>query len=549
MNTSAWSPLRQPLFRALWIASVASYLGTAMHDLAAGWLMASLTTSTVLVALMQTASSLPIFLVALPAGALADLVDRRRLLLLTQGWMLLAAVALSGLTLAHLTTDWSLLVLTFLLGLGGAMNAPAWQATTPELVSRSELPAAVALGGVGFNLARTFGPAVGGLIVAAVGPGAAFLVNAASFLGVMFVLYRWNRQSADSTLPGERLTEAMRAGRRYVRHSPALHAVLVRTAVFVLGASAMWALLPVIGRHELQLSALGYGGMTGCFGLGAVASATLLPRVRNVLSIDYLVAGATVLFAVFLVILAATRSLFAVYPAMAVGGVAWMSQMSTLNVAAQTSVPAWVRARALAIYLLVFQGGLAVGSVLWGAIAARVGVQWALQFAAIILMLGLASSRYYRLAEEDIDFEPSQHWPDPLVENEPHPAHGPVLVTVEYQVEPEDQPHFARVMQEVGRMRRRDGAFRWGLFSDVVDPKRCVETFVVESWAEHLRQHQRVTVADKEIEDRAWEFHRGAAPPLVSHLISTYATAPEDAAEDAAFAKTNAPAHAGPDET
>ncbi len=524
MHTSAWSPLRQPLFRALWIASVASNLGTAMHDLAAGWLMASLSTSTIMIALMQTASSLPIFLVALPAGALADLVDRRRLLLLTQGWMLIAATLLGVLTVAHLTTAPLLLGLTFLLGLGGALNAPAWQATTSELVPRPELPAAIALGGMGFNLARTFGPAVGGLIVAAAGSGAVFLANATSFLGVLFVLYRWKREPAQDDSPDTALSEAMRAGRRYVRHSPALRAVLVRTGVFVLGGSAMWALLPIIGRHELKLSALGYGGLMGCFGLGAVAAATMLPRLRSMMPMDALVGGATILSAAFVLTLAWAQQVIVVYAAMAVGGASWMSLMSTLNVAAQTSVPAWVRARALSIYLLVFQGGLAIGSVLWGTVAARLGVHWALSCAALSLMLGLAAIPRFRLgASTNLDFSPSQHWPEPLLESEPAPADGPVLITVEYQIEPEQLARFAQVMREVGQIRRRDGAYRWGLFHDVAQAGRCVETFVVESWAEHLRQHQRVTVADKAVEEQAYAFHQGAAPPHVAHLISAYA--------------------------
>lgn len=533
MNSSAWSPLRQPLFRALWIASVASNLGTAMHDIAAGWLMTSLSTSTIMVSLMQTASSLPIFLVALPAGALADLVDRRRLLLITQGWMLITATLLGILTVAYQThllalsqpvMAWLLLGLTFLLGLGGAINAPAWQATTSDLVPRADVPAAVAMGGIGFNLARTFGPALGGLIVAAAGSGAVFLVNAASFVGVMFVLFRWRGSATENSGPEEHLREAMRSGRRYVRHSPALHAVLVRTAVFVLGGSAMWALLPIVGRRELHLSALGYGGLMGCFGLGAVLSATLLPIARKSLSLDSLLVAATVVFAFFVLVLALSSRGFLVYPAMAVGGASWMSLMSSFNVAAQTAVPAWVRARALSIYLLVFQGGLAIGSVVWGTIASHIGVHEALVCAAGALLLGLIAVPRFGLGEvEDFDFTPSQHWAEPDVESEPHPDDGPVLISVEYEIEPQDLARFALTMREVETIRRRDGAYRWNLYRDAALPRRCVEVFLVESWAEHLRQHQRVTVGDRAIEERATTFHRGEEPPQVRHFIAAYA--------------------------
>src|SRR2546428_5036653 len=366
ISASAWSPLRQSLFRALWIASVTSNIGTWMHEVGAGWLMTSLTQSPLMVALMQTATSLPIFLLALPAGALADLVDRRRMLLFTQGWMLTAAALLGALTLLDLTTPWVLLMLTFVLGAGAAMNAPAWQATAPELVSRAELPAAVALTGMGLNLARAVGPALGGAVVAAAGPGAVFLLNAISFLSVMLVLYRWRRTTEDGPAPAEQVTSAIRAGIRYTRHAPALRAVLVRTGLFVLFASALWALLPVLARHEMGLNSIGYGILFGCLGTGAVAGAILLPAMRSRLSTDALVAGATISFAAVTVAMAQVRDFGLLCVVMVAGGVAWITLMASFNVATQMAVPSWVRARALALYLLMFQGGMAAGSVFWG---------------------------------------------------------------------------------------------------------------------------------------------------------------------------------------
>jgi len=521
---SAWTPLRHAVFRSIWIASVASNVGSTMHDVGAAWLMASLTSSAIMISLMQTASSLPIFLVALPAGALADLIDRRRLLLVTQGWMLVTAAALGILTLLHLVTPWVLLVLTFVLGVAGAMNNPAWQAMTPELVPPAELAPAVALNGVGFNLARAIGPALGGLIVGATGGSwAVFLLNAISFLGIMVVLYLWRRKPRDSEAPTERMLGAIRAGSRYVRHSPALHVVLVRTGVFILCGSGMWGLLPFLAKHELQLSAAGYGGLLACFGIGAVTGANILPIVRHRISIDRLVAGACVLFAIVSVALAYIRVFLAVCPVMFIAGGTWMTLMSTLNVSAQIAVPAWVRARALSIYLLVFQGGLAIGSVIWGAMAERFGIRVALDGAAIGLIVGLAVVPRFRLGiAEGLDMTPSAHWEDPLVENEPALEHGPVLVLVEYRINPEQANDFAEVMREVRTIRRRDGAIRWGLFHDVADPSRCIETFVVESWAEHLRQHERATMADQEAEARARGFHVGESPPIVSHLVSSY---------------------------
>ena len=363
-----------------------------MQSVGAAWLMTSLTPSPLLVALMQTATSLPIFLLGLPAGALADVVDRRKLLLVTEAWMLLVALALGVLTLAGLMSAWILLALTFLLGLGAALDAPAWQAIIPELVERQELPAAVALNATGFNVARAVGPALGGLVVAAAGPAAVFLLNAASFLGVLVAIYRWRRAQVPSDAPPEDMLGATAAGLRYVRHAPALQAVLVRIGVFILGASALWALLPVVARHELGLDATGYGIILGSLGLGAVGGALLLPRLRRALPVDRLTAAATLVFAGATLALAYLRFVPLLVVCMMAGGMAWLAMMSSLTVAAQTASPAWVRARALGIYLLVFQGLMAVGSFGWGVLAEQFGNGTALSVAALALVGGLAAT-------------------------------------------------------------------------------------------------------------------------------------------------------------
>jgi MFS family permease len=517
---SAWSPLREPLFRALWIAAVVSNIGTWMQNVGAAWLMTSLAPSPTMVALVQAATSLPVVLVALPAGALADIVDRRALLLTTQGWMLFAASVLGVLTLLGATTAWVLLTLTFALGLGAALNAPAWQAIIPEVVNRSQLRPAVTLNGVGYNVARAVGPALGGLVVAVAGAGAAFVLNALSFVGVMVVLCRWRRRAGDRQLPAEDVRGAMRAGLRYVRFAPGLRAVLIRTAVFILGGSALWALLPLVAREELGLDATGYGVLLGCLGVGAVIGAALMPRIQQKFSTDGLLVGAVFLFALATGAPAYTRNFGLISFMMLIGGVAWMATMSTFNVGAQVTVPGWVRARALALYGLMFQGGTAFGSAVWGMVAERMSVPQALLWAALTLIAGLGAMIPYRLKlDDDINLTPSLHWPEPKALKPPPPDAGPVLVIVEYLIDAARAQDFIAAMRAVKELRRRDGAYRWGLFNDPENPKRFVETFVVETWAEHMRQHERVTIADREIEDAARAFHIGKSPPVVSHLV------------------------------
>jgi MFS family permease len=519
-DTSPWSPLRRALFRSLWIATVVSNIGTWMHTVGVAWLMTELTPSPLLVALMQTAVSLPIFFLGLPAGALADIVDRRKLLLATEGWMLLVALVLGILTLTGTMSAWVLLALTFLLGLGTALDAPAWQAIIPELVEREELPAAVALSATGFNIARAIGPAIGGLIVAAAGPQAVFFLNAVSFLAVSLVIFRWRRDQVPSVAPPEEMLGATAAGMRYVRHAPALQAVLVRTGVFILGASALWALLPVMVRQELGLEATGYGIILGSLGLGGVICALLLPRLRRSLSVDGLTVAATVVFAGTTLALATLRLVPLLLLCMMAGGMAWLAIMSSLTVAAQTAVPAWVRARALGIYLLVFQGLMAAGSFGWGALAEQFGSGTALFVAASVLVGGLAVTRRWPLRViEGLDLMPSYHWPDPELAIMPDPKAGPVLITVEYRVPAERTGEFIQAMEAMRRFRHKDGAVRWGVFRDLADPDRYLETFLVPTWAEHMRQHARVTMEDQATEAYAFSFLQPDVAPVACHLI------------------------------
>jgi len=400
---SPWAPLREPLFRSLWVAAVISYTGTWMQNVGAGWLMTQLTMSPLMVSLVQAASTLPVFLVILPAGALADMVDRRRLLLITQGWMVAAAGALGVMSLTSCITPWVLLLLTFLLGLGAVMNDPAWQAITPEIVSPRQLAPAVALNSVGFNMARAVGPALGGLTIALAGSGVAFLLNAASFFGVIFFLYRWKRPTFERVENG-RVHEAILAGLRYARSAPLVRCVLIRTGAFSLGASSLLALLPLVARPH---GASGYGLLLGSFGLGALAGAAILPQMRNRLSVDGVVAVAIVIFAAMTFAAGAVQNFAWLSLVLFVSGTAWIGILACLNVAAQTMSPSFLRARTLSTYLLVLQGGMALGSAFWGAVATWVGVPNALLWSAGALVAGLLAVRRYRLTSQELELAPA----------------------------------------------------------------------------------------------------------------------------------------------
>ena len=400
---SPWAPLREPLFRSLWAAALISYTGTWMRNVGAGWLMTQLTTSPLMVSLVQAASTLPVFLVIIPAGALADMVDRRRFLLITQSWMSVAAALLGIFTLLEHITPWTLLFFTFVLGLGAVMNDPAWQAITPEVISPERHAPAVALNSVGFNVARAVGPAIGGLVIAAAGAGVDFLINAVCFLGVIFFLYRWKRPHFEALETG-RVRDAMMTGLRYARGAPVVRCVLIRTAAFSIGASALLALLPIVARPH---GATGYGLLLGSFGLGALAGGAVLPRMKSRLSVDGVVAFAIVVFAGMIFATGRVQSFGWLSLILFISGTAWIGILACLNVAAQTMSPPHLRARALSVYILVLQGGMAGGSALWGAVANRLGVPTALMCSAAALVVGLVAVRRYRLNGYEVEFAPA----------------------------------------------------------------------------------------------------------------------------------------------
>jgi MFS family permease len=521
-ESSAWSPLRHRTFAILWGASLLSNIGTWMHDVGAGWLMTSLSPSPLMVSLVQAATSLPVFLLALPAGALADIVDRRRALLFITACMALVALALGLVVLGGRVTAPALLAFTFAMGVGAAMMAPAWQSVAPQVVPRAELPAAVALNSVCINISRAIGPALGGAIIATAGIAWPFLLNAVSFIAVIAALLWWRPPAKPrGQLPAERIVAAMRTGLRYARSSPPLRATLARAIAFFIFCSAYWALLPLVARQRLDGDAQLYGLLVTCVGIGAVGGALLLPRIRSRVGVDRLVALGTLGTAVTLLIFAFTSSSMLALAASLLAGASWIAVLSSLNVSAQMSLPDWVRARGLSVYNAVFFGSMTLGSVLWGQLANRLGIPVALAVAAVGAVLGIVVTRNRHLqAGAQLDLAPSSHWPQPLVAADVAPDAGPVMVTVRYRIDPARSQEFRMAMDEVARERRRNGAFAWGLYQDAADPAMFLEYFLEESWLEHLRHHDRVTQADRDQQARAHEFHVGETPPSVSHYLA-----------------------------
>ncbi|HEX8425385.1 MFS transporter [Hymenobacter sp.] len=524
---SPMAPLRIPFFRMLWIASFVSNIGTWMQNVGAVGLMTDLTTSPVLVALLQTASALPVFLLSLPAGALADLVDRRRMLLLTQSWMAGVALVLAAVTLMGFTTPWLLLLLTFLLGLGGALNNPVWQTVTPELVPREQLPQALALNSVSFNLARSFGPALGGLLIGSFSAGAAFLLNGLSFLATIYMVWRWKREpQATSTLAAERVLAAIRGGIRYARFAPQVQNILVRGVSFTFGASALLALMPAVVARRLLLPTSFYSVLLSCMGAGAVLGALLLPYLNRYFTINWRVTLATAAFAVGLLGLAFVDSQVVLSALLVLVGLAWMLVLNSFSVGVQTVVPRWVQARTISLYLLTIQGGMALGSVVWGSVASHWGLPVALTGAAI--WLGISTLLVLRFSlinnTEKLDFTPARQRPDLVLTQEPAPSAGPIIITTTYRVDPADRPAFAALMEQLSRIRRREGAIRVGLYTDLADPTRLVEYFMVESWEEYEQLHDRgVSHEEADVKNLARQLHQGPDKPVVARLLAEHA--------------------------
>jgi MFS family permease len=521
LSGSALAPLRHRVFAVLWTATIVGNVGTWMRDVASGWLMTSLAPSPVMVALVQAAGTLPIFLLSLPAGALADLLDRRRLLIWVQMLLGTVSLILAALTLLGVRTPWLLIALVFAGGIGAALAAPAWQSSVPEMVPRADLSAAVALNSMGINVSRAIGPALGGFILATLGVAATYLADAFSYLIVIAALLWWHRQAPAVEGPRETLPGAMRAGLRYAANSTTLRRVLLRSAVFVVFGAAHWALLPLLARQVLGGGPELYGVMLAAIGAGAVGGALALPWLRRQ------VGGAEGLMLAGALGSAAAQAGLAVIPSEAaavvlclLAGVSWIAVLTTINTTAQSVLPNWVRARGLALYLTVFAGGMTLGSLAWGQVAAFIGVPTALLLAAALGTGTAIAIRALPLPAGAESLDPSRHWADPESVMPLEPDRGPVAIQIAYRVAPDRQGAFLAAIAPLGATRRRDGALAWGVFVDTEAADRVTEWFMVASWAEHMRQHHRVTVADQALQARVTALHEGTQPPRVTHLVA-----------------------------
>jgi MFS family permease len=517
---SPFAPFRQTTFAVLWVATVLGNTGSFMRDVASAWLVTDLSSEPAAVAMIQAASTIPVFLLAIPAGVLSDILDRRKLLITMQ--LVLASVSATLMLLSHTgaLTVGSLVGLTFVGGVGAALVGPTWQSIVPELVPRQDLKNAVALNSLGFNIARSIGPAAGGLLLAALGAAVAYSADIVSDLIVISALVWWRRApTADDEL-SEHFFGAFRAGLRFVRSSHELHVVLMRAAIFFAFSSALWALLPLVARQLLGGNAGFYGVLLGAVGAGAILGALVLPQLRLRFDADGLLLGAAIIVAIAMAVLAlAPPRWLAVAILLGLGG-AWIVALTTLNGAAQAILPNWVRGRGLAVYLMIVNGALAGGSLGWGIVAGALSLPATLLVSACGLFVVAIVLHRIKLPAGEADLKPSNYWPEPLTADPVEHDRGPVLVLIEYRIARDDRPKFFECLKRLSQARRRDGAYGWGITEDAADSERIVEWFMVESWAEHLRQHHRLSNADADIQRETTQFHIGPNPPVVRHFLA-----------------------------
>jgi MFS family permease len=519
--SAAWSPFRSTAFVVLWSATVVSNIGTWMYNAASGWLMTSLDPAPLTVSLVQVANTLPMCLLVFPAGVLADVIDRRRLLMAVQVASTAVAAVFAMFVWSDLITPPLLLTFTFLVGAGAALMAPPWQAVVPQLVPKHDLAAAVAANSIGFNVSRAVGPALGGATIATLGIAAPFWVNAVSNLAVVGALIWWQspRQNARA-FPAERLSNAAIAGLRYVRYNWHLRATLFRAVGFYLFASAYWALLPLVARTQISGGPGLYGFMLGAIGAGAVTGSFALPWLKRALGPDRLVTAGTLSTIVALLLFGVAQNAATALVASVMAGAGWIAVLASLNVSAQVALPEWVRGRGLAFYMTVYFGTMTVGSALWGHVAGLVGLPGAHFIAAVGALAAIPLTWPWKLQTgATIDLTPSMHWPTPVTLHELDGDRGPVLVTVEYRIDPRNRQAFLIAVDKLGGERYRDGAYQWGVFEDAAEEGRFLETFFLDSWLTHLRQHERITNADRILQDAVRRYH-ASGTPKVSHLIA-----------------------------
>lgn len=517
------SPLtlfRNQTFRSLWIAALASNFGGLIQAVGAAWLMTSLSESPHMVALVQGSVALPVMIFSLLAGVFADSFDRRRVMLFAQAFMFGASATLTFMAFEEWLTPWTLLAFTFLIGCGTALHSPSWQATMGDIVTREELPSAVSLNSMGFNLMRCIGPAAGGIIVAIAGAAAAFAANTMSYIAIIFALLRWQAPPRDTRLPREPIGSAFSAGLRYVAMSPNLLRVILRGFWFGLAAVVILALLPVIVRDTLAASAFVYGIMLGCFGTGAVVGALFNARLRARFSNEIIARGSFIGYAFSCIFLAYSTQTVVSGVALMVSGASWVLALSMLNVTIQLSTPRWVVGRALALYQTGMFGGMAMGSVLWGTVAEWAGPDMALLGAAVLLVLGALIGLRLPLPEfSGLNLDPLNRFKEPATCFALTYRSGPVMIMVDYEIAQENVPDFLAAMSQRRRVRIRDGAQQWVLLRDLHHPEHWSESYHVSTWGEYVRHNERRTNEDATLADRLRGLHRGPGSPGVRRMI------------------------------
>jgi MFS family permease len=519
--SAPWAAFQYRIFTIVWVATVLSNIGTWMYNAAAGWLMTNLTSDALIVSLVQVANALPMFMFAILAGVLSDIIDKRRFLIAGEVSIAILSAIFAAMVWFGRVTPASLLWFTFLIGVANALTSPAWQAVVPELVPWEALPAAVAANSAGVNVSRAIGPALAGAIIAPLGIAAPFVVNAVSNLGSIGALISWREpKRTTSSLPVEPLRNAIRNGFRYAANSPSLRGTLLRTLAFFLFASTYWALLPLVARSRISGGPEMYGILLGAIGVGAVTGAFGMPSWKMRLGPDRLVGAASVGTAIALVLYGLAREPVTALLASLIAGVSWIAAIATINVSAQVSLPDWVRGRGLAIYMTVLFGSMTVGSLIWGKVASLTGLPMAHFVAAGGALLAIPLTWRWKLQTAGkLDLTPSMQWPAPIVSQEVKGDPGPVLVTIEYRIAKDaNRSAFLAALDRLRRERLRDGAYTWGIFEDTAERGRFLETFLVESWLEHLRQHERVTNTDAGVQQSINGLLKGE--PTVTHFIA-----------------------------
>lgn len=520
---------RHPVFRALWLATLVSNLGGLIQGVGAGWLMATISPSQDMVALVQASTTLPVMIFSLASGALADNFDRRRIMLAAQLFMLAVSVLLAFAAFAGLITPWLLLCFTFLIGCGTALHNPSWQASVGDIVPREDVPAAISLNSMSFNLMRSIGPAFGGAIVAAAGAAVAFAFNAVSYLALIGAIWLWKPEPRPKGLPREHFGSAVVAGLRYVSMSPNLMKVMFRGFLFGTFAISVLALLPVITRDMLDGGAFSYGVLLGCFGLGAICGALANGRVREVLANETIVRFAFAGFAACLGVLAVSRSIWLDCLVLLPAGACWVMALSLFNVTVQLSTPRWVVGRALALYQTATFGGMALGSWIWGVISEGQGPETALVLSSFAMLIGLAVGLRQPLPPfNDLNLDPLNRFSEPELSLDIRSRSGPIMIMVDYQIAQEDVPAFLAAMTDRRRIRLRDGAQQWALLRDLESPDTWTETYHVPTWVEYIRHNQRRTQADAEVTERLLTLHRGPEKPRVHRMIERQTVPRED---------------------